>query len=234
MAERLVECVVREDWEAAYDDRGDRSAVSDKTTRLSSSPICSARVETWGTSSGRILTGGRAGDGPKEDVDAEECGRGGGSPPNSPLATSCSSAEAPYRKVLLLRGRVLENTLRTMPRTAELPEFDLLANWGRGLCGRSRSDGERSDRGEEAIDPSSDWIRRAASENERPRPCRTVTCGGVASCSAIVGGGPSSGKELNGELEPIEERCEPGSSKRRVTLSRFELGTGMGSRLGSP
>lgn len=77
MCERLVECVVREDCEAAYEERGERSGVSDKTTWRSSSPIWSARVDTCGTSSGRILTGGRAGDGPpKDDVDAEDSGRG--------------------------------------------------------------------------------------------------------------------------------------------------------------
>jgi hypothetical protein len=111
--------------------------------------------------------------------------------------------------VLLLRGRFLENTLRTMPMTFELPELDLVDIVGRWLRGKSRSEGERSDKGDETMDPSSECIRRAASENERPRPpARGVTCGGVASpaCSAIVGGGPSSGNELNGEVEPMEDR----------------------------
>lgn len=143
------------------------------------------------------------------------------------MATSRSSADPPYRNVLLLRGRLLKNTLRTMPRTAELPELVLLDIWGRALRGKSMSDGERSDRGEDAMEPSSDCIRRAASENERPRVARGVTCGGVASCSAIVGGGPSSGSELSGELDPIDDRWELGSSKRRVTMSRL-AGMGMG------
>jgi hypothetical protein len=100
-------------WDArrideAIDERGDRSGVSVNTTRISCSvPVMSCSWDTCGTSSGRMRTGGSAGDGTKDDAaDADEPGRACGE--SRPSSRSNRSA-------LLLRDRPpIVKTLRIL------------------------------------------------------------------------------------------------------------------------
>lgn len=164
--------------------------------RRPSSPDCSESVDTCGTSSGRILTGGRAGDGANDD-DAEPGREWGVCRPSS--RSSALVPEPVYRSKLLLRGRLLfVNTPRILPSTAELLELDRLDKDGRtGAPSGDSSPG------------SSGMLVRAASDNDRPRPCRVgidvggaTTSGiGEASATVVVMGGAMlpSGREPRGE-----------------------------------